>query len=102
MFPGNFSLTRKSHDGQNFSKNTGATLLHKASFAFLPCAAAEPVRPSLHKAEGQRGKLSKQRRFIMYKLKEKTVKAAEKFLVQRGCKVVEINWKSEIGSSSTR
>lgn len=38
----------------------------------------------------------------MYKLKEKTVKAAEKFLVQRGCKVVEINWKSEIGSSSTR
>lgn len=35
----------------------------------------------------------------MYELKEKAVKAAERFLVQRGYEVVENNWKSESGSS---
>ena len=35
----------------------------------------------------------------MYELKEKAVKAAEKFLVQRGYEVVESSWKSESGSS---
>lgn len=35
----------------------------------------------------------------MHELKEKAVRAAEKFLVQRGYEVVESNWKSESGSS---
>lgn len=35
----------------------------------------------------------------MYELKEKAVRAAEKFLVKRGYEVVESNWKSESGSS---
>lgn len=35
----------------------------------------------------------------MYELKEKAVKAAEKFLVQRGYEIVESNWMSENGSS---
>lgn len=35
----------------------------------------------------------------MYELKEKAVRAAEKFLLQCGYEVVESNWKSESGSS---
>lgn len=35
----------------------------------------------------------------MYELKDKAVKAAEKFLVQRDYEIVESNWKSESGSS---
>lgn len=35
----------------------------------------------------------------MYELKEKAVRAAEQFLVQRGYEVVESNWRSEGGSS---
>lgn len=35
----------------------------------------------------------------MSELKEKAVKAAEKFLAHRGYEVVESNWKSEGGSS---
>lgn len=35
----------------------------------------------------------------MSELKEKAIKAAEKFLGQRGYEIVESNWKSENGSS---
>lgn len=35
----------------------------------------------------------------MYELMEKAVKAAEKFLVQRGYELIESNWKSESRSS---
>lgn len=35
----------------------------------------------------------------MSELKEKSIKAAAKFLVQRGYKVVETSWESETGSS---
>ena len=35
----------------------------------------------------------------MYELKEKAVKAAEKFLTQRGYELIESNWKSEGGRS---
>lgn len=35
----------------------------------------------------------------MYELKEKAVKAAARFLIQRGYEVVEIGWKSEGGNT---
>lgn len=35
----------------------------------------------------------------MYELKEKAIKAAARFLIQRGYEVVETGWKSEGGSA---